>query len=169
MSTFREKIEGTNTFKNLNIVQRKITLSKTNRAHLEHGVNVARNIGIKRWLQVCQYSQRNMNIVQEIIKEHYPPKTFESLLKYPYSLLIMSQDKNYIKSKMIKDTIHKLDGKCFCFGLDKISNEELFKVLAIDVYPTFLLYEKGNLIMRFTEESVFSEVIDLINKELKSC
>lgn len=67
MSTFKEKIEGTKTFLELNSIQQKMTLSKTNRIHLEHGVTVAKNIGLSRWKEICQFSERNIKIVQEII------------------------------------------------------------------------------------------------------
>lgn len=67
MSTFKEKIEGTKTFRQLNIVQQKMTISKTNRNHLEHGVTVAKNIGLDRWKQICQFSDRNMKIVEDIL------------------------------------------------------------------------------------------------------
>lgn len=66
MSRFTEKIKGTKTFMQLNSLQQEMTLSKTNRSHLEHGVTVAKNIGLDRWKQICQFSERNLKIVEEI-------------------------------------------------------------------------------------------------------
>lgn len=49
MKNFREKVEGTKTFQQLNKVQKALTVQKTNISHLEHGVNVAKNIGLDKW------------------------------------------------------------------------------------------------------------------------
>lgn len=63
----RSKIENTNTFKSLNPVQRTMTLAKTNLKHIEHGVTVAKNIGYEKWCEICQFTERNKNIVKELI------------------------------------------------------------------------------------------------------
>lgn len=63
----KEKIEQTQTFKSLNSVQRTLTLQKTNVQHIEHGVNVAKNIGFTKWERICQFTDRNKNIVKQII------------------------------------------------------------------------------------------------------
>ena len=64
--SFREQIKNTITFKKLNIIQREIVLSKTNVQNLEHGIKVVKNIGWDNWVKICQYSERNKNIVREL-------------------------------------------------------------------------------------------------------
>lgn len=66
----KEKIEQTQTFKSLNSVQKKLTLQKTNVQHIAHGVNVATNIGFEEWVKICQFTERNKNIVQEILNNN---------------------------------------------------------------------------------------------------
>lgn len=67
MSHFREKIEKTQTFQSLDAFQREMTLSKTNRRHIEHGVAIANNSGFDYFEKTnAQFSERNKNIVREI-------------------------------------------------------------------------------------------------------
>lgn len=64
---FREKIEATKTFKELNKFQQEMTLKKNNMRHIEHGVNVSKNSGYDYFEKTNQqYSERNKNIVREI-------------------------------------------------------------------------------------------------------
>lgn len=67
MSHFREKIQKTETYQGLDPFQREMTMSKTNRLHIEHGVTVALNSGLEYFEKTNpQYSERNKNIIREI-------------------------------------------------------------------------------------------------------
>jgi len=63
----RSKIKNTEIFQALNKVQQTVTMSKTNVGHISHGVEVSRNIGLDLWESICQYTERNKNIVREIV------------------------------------------------------------------------------------------------------
>jgi hypothetical protein len=63
-----QAIEETEAFKKLSTVLRKITLSKTNRRQIEHGVNVASNIGFEKWLGQTNFSLSNQEIVKELVE-----------------------------------------------------------------------------------------------------
>ena len=67
MKSFREKVEATPTYKSLNSVQKEFASSKSNMKHLEDGVTIANNIGYDKWKQQSGYTERNANIVFDII------------------------------------------------------------------------------------------------------
>lgn len=79
MKTFRQKVEETRTFKQLNSVQKQFTLNKSNLKHLEDGFTIAKNIGYDVWKNQSGFSERNSNIVADILKNE-PPNSAESEL-----------------------------------------------------------------------------------------
>ena len=64
---FREKIEKTKTFNELNPFQKEMTLKKTNLRHIIHGVTISQNSGYEYFKATNpQYTDRNRSIVKEI-------------------------------------------------------------------------------------------------------
>lgn len=90
---------------------------------------------------------------------------FEALIKDNFSLVILC-DKPFVNTEAFVESVHQLDGKCSVYKLQKSENETFFEYMLVTNYPTFLLYKKGVQIMRFQEESVLKEVIELIENEL---
>lgn len=73
MSTFREKVEATATYKSLNAVQKDFALSTSNIRHLQDGLTIANNIGFEKWKGQSGFSERNTNIVFDLMNE-LPPE-----------------------------------------------------------------------------------------------
>jgi hypothetical protein len=69
MNSFRQKVEATATYKSLNTVQKEFALSKANLKHLEDGLTIAINIGFEKWKNQSGYSERNSNLVYDLINQ----------------------------------------------------------------------------------------------------
>ena len=67
ITSFRDRIRATETFKGLGDVAKKITLARNNTAYIHHGYTVAKNIGYKKWEKQSNYNYRNREIIKEIL------------------------------------------------------------------------------------------------------
>jgi hypothetical protein len=72
MKSFRQKVEETATYKQLNSVQKNFATSTSNLKHLQDGVTIASNIGYEKWKSQSGFSERNSNIVADIINNDTP-------------------------------------------------------------------------------------------------
>lgn len=66
MAYFSRRIEATDTYKSLTPMQKEITMRRLNRGIIEHGYNVAKFKGFKRWKSETKYSPINFNIIKEL-------------------------------------------------------------------------------------------------------
>jgi len=66
-TTFKEKLEATETYISFPHVVRKITSSRNNVKHLLRGYLVAKNLGFKKFEKEFNYSSRNLLLIKEII------------------------------------------------------------------------------------------------------
>lgn len=64
----RGQVEETTTFKKLSPVLKKITSTRNQIAQISHGVNVATNIGFKKWEKQSNANWRTKEIVKELIQ-----------------------------------------------------------------------------------------------------
>lgn len=64
----REQIKETKAFKSASKMRQNITLNRTNFKWIEHGVNVATNIGFEKWDNQTQSTFTNREIIEELIK-----------------------------------------------------------------------------------------------------
>ena len=64
-----EAIAQTEFFNTLDPILQKITLHKRNREEIEHGVNVAKNLGFEKWNQITATRYTNRMIVKEILEQ----------------------------------------------------------------------------------------------------
>lgn len=65
----RNQVEETKTFQSLSPVLKKITSSRNQIAQISHAVNVATNIGYKKWEKESNANWRTKEIVKELIKQ----------------------------------------------------------------------------------------------------
>lgn len=65
----REQIQSTQAFQKANKVIQNVTLNKTNVGWIQHGVNVATNIGFENWQKQTTSSFTNRQIIQELINQ----------------------------------------------------------------------------------------------------
>jgi len=72
MKPFRQKVEETATYKQLNSVQRSFATSTSNLKHLNDGVTIASNIGFESWKKQSGFSERNTNIVFDLLNSEAP-------------------------------------------------------------------------------------------------
>lgn len=72
MKPFRQKVEETATYKQLNSVQRSFATSTSNLKHLQDGVTIASNIGFENWKKQSGFSERNTNIVFDLLNSEAP-------------------------------------------------------------------------------------------------
>tara|TARA_R100000781_G_scaffold113591_1_gene82412 strand:+ start:13184 stop:13411 length:228 start_codon:yes stop_codon:yes gene_type:complete len=68
LKSFRERLMETEYFNGLPKVVQKIALQKNNLNHIEHGYNVAMNIGFDKWESQSGFSFRNKEIIRELIQ-----------------------------------------------------------------------------------------------------
>lgn len=72
--SFREKVKQTESFKSWGKVVQKVTLSRNNMNHIEHGLTVAKNIGYMKWEKQCQFNNRNKELVKELYNQEIGTK-----------------------------------------------------------------------------------------------
>lgn len=77
---FETIVKGTKAFKGLSLLKRSQVFKRTNRLHLEHGVNVASYLGLEQWEKQTLFNEINTPIVKEIITNNLMPA---ALLKVP--------------------------------------------------------------------------------------
>jgi hypothetical protein len=65
---FRTKIEKTNYYKKLNFIQRENVMKRPNRLKIEHGYQVAQNIGLEQWERQSAFNLHNSEIIKEIVE-----------------------------------------------------------------------------------------------------
>lgn len=66
---FRVKIESTRVYKELNFIQRENVMKRANRLKIEHGYNVAMNIGLEQWEKQSAYNVHNSEIIKELVSK----------------------------------------------------------------------------------------------------
>lgn len=66
----REDITGTEEYKGLSHIQQTLTLKRTNFLQIDHGYQVAKNIGLENWLKQSNFSNRNINIIKELLTKN---------------------------------------------------------------------------------------------------
>lgn len=66
----REQIKKTKAFQNATAMMQNLALGRTNYRCIEHGVNVATNIGFEKWDAQTNASFLNREIIQELIKNN---------------------------------------------------------------------------------------------------
>ena len=64
----RELISKLPIYQDLNKLQIEITFKKTNIMHLQDAVKIAKNIGYEKWSNMSSFSERNKNIVKQILE-----------------------------------------------------------------------------------------------------
>lgn len=64
----RDDVRETKFFKSLNPVMQRITLNKANIIAIHNGINVAANVGFKRWEEISQARYANKMIVKELLE-----------------------------------------------------------------------------------------------------
>lgn len=65
----RTLIEKTKYYKKLNFIQRENVMKRANRLKIEHGYNVAKNIGLEQWERQSAYNLHNSEIIKEMINK----------------------------------------------------------------------------------------------------
>lgn len=66
MPHLKRKIQQSVYFKLLNPEQQDVVLSKTNRSHLQRGIQDAKKRGYDKWKQDTNFSDYNNNIIHEL-------------------------------------------------------------------------------------------------------
>ena len=67
LKSFRERVMATESFSSWPSVVQKITLSRNNMNHIQHGLTVAENIGYKKWESQSGFSHRNKELIKELL------------------------------------------------------------------------------------------------------
>jgi hypothetical protein len=67
IKSFRDTVMQTDSFKSWTKIVQKISLTRNNLSHIEHGYTVAKNLGYKKWSAQCNFSFRNKELVQELL------------------------------------------------------------------------------------------------------
>lgn len=63
----RDIVKSTKTYQSLNKIMKDIVSKRNNIVQIENGLNVARNIGYKKWENISNSSWANKLIIAEII------------------------------------------------------------------------------------------------------
>lgn len=64
----RKEVEETEAYRSANHIRKKLLLSRDNIKSIENGVNVCKNVGVERWMEISNFSYLNELIVLEIVK-----------------------------------------------------------------------------------------------------
>ena len=65
----RKEIKQTEAYQKLNKIQRHLILKRNNYRIIEHGVNVASNIGMMQFEKEHNFSWNNLEIIKELLTD----------------------------------------------------------------------------------------------------
>lgn len=64
----KDQIKATSSFKKMNKIIQIMVVKRNNLMQIEHGVNVATNIGLEKWEQQSNVSWANRSIIKDILE-----------------------------------------------------------------------------------------------------
>lgn len=67
----KDKIKATSAFKDLNHIQKKLTVKRNNVLQIENAINVISNRGYVYWHKNSNYSYHNIRIIDEIVDNDF--------------------------------------------------------------------------------------------------
>ncbi len=67
ISSFRERVKNSETFKSWSPVVQKISMTRNNLKVINDGLTIAENVGIKKFEKEFNYHARNVELIKELM------------------------------------------------------------------------------------------------------